>query len=56
MSLLDKIMQAKSNEPPCQKCKHLIFSKPNLPFCEVVDKIILIDYPPNSCELREVEG
>jgi hypothetical protein len=53
MSLLDKILQASKNEPPCNDCEYLIYPKENLPFCKLKDKIILPDYPPIKCELRK---
>lgn len=53
MSLLEQIFKAKSEEPPCNDCKHLIFPKDNLYFCKAKDKLLLPDFPPNKCDLRE---
>jgi hypothetical protein len=53
MSLLDKINQATNSEPPCNDCEYLIYPKKNLPFCKIKDKIILPDYPPTRCEMKE---
>lgn len=56
MSLLEQILKAKSQEPPCNDCGHLIFPKENLSFCKVKDKILLPNFPPNKCDLREERG
>jgi hypothetical protein len=52
MSLLNEILQAKDNEP-CNGCKYFIFPKKDLPFCQIKDKILLPDFLPTKCELRE---
>lgn len=54
MSLLDRILISQ-DKPPCLQCKHLIWQRPELPFCKTKDKIILPDYPPTVCDKREVE-
>ena len=54
MSLLERILK-NNQRVPCEGCKYLIWPKENLPFCKIKDKIILIEYPPNKCEVRVEE-